>query len=250
MPTVDASSPSSRSTDRPRPRRRSAACTARSDSPAAGRDRNSSSGRRPLRRLICALRPRPVRTACAHALLVDHRQHARHRRVDEADMRVRLAAELGRGAGEQLRVRGDLGMDLEADDDLPVAGGAVDELLRIGRACHDGRLPGTRRAGQAWPGSNGSDVRLAARAISSRIGPLTRRDYAATSRRLAMTSSPAMTDRACKPSVGGLSRGGRGPARYGARRNGVPRLPASSMAASRSRRWALACAPRPRLRRP
>ena len=35
------------------------------------------------------------------AFLVDHRQHARHRRIDQRDMAVGLAAEFGRGAGEQ-----------------------------------------------------------------------------------------------------------------------------------------------------
>ena len=38
----------------------------------------------------------------ADAFLVDHRQHARHRRVDQRNMGVRLTAEFGRGAGEQL----------------------------------------------------------------------------------------------------------------------------------------------------
>ena len=38
----------------------------------------------------------------AHAFLVDHRQHARHRRIDQRDMAVGLAAEFGRGAGKQL----------------------------------------------------------------------------------------------------------------------------------------------------
>ena len=61
----------------------------------------------------------------AHRLLdalgVDHRQHAGHRRIDERDVAVGLAAERGRGAGEQLGLRGDLGVHLETDDDLPVA---------------------------------------------------------------------------------------------------------------------------------
>ncbi len=69
-------------------------------------------------------------------------------------MRVGLAAELGRGAGEELGFRRHLGVDLEADHDLPVARRALDELgadrccrhvddlvifakgLRRGRACH------------------------------------------------------------------------------------------------------------------
>src|SRR5262249_38663175 len=65
------------------------------------------------------------------AFLVDHRQHARHRGIDQRDMRVGLAAELGRGAGKKLRARGHLGVDLKPDDDLPVAGGATDELLGV-----------------------------------------------------------------------------------------------------------------------
>ena len=65
----------------------------------------------------------------ADALLVDDRQHARHRGVDQRDVaELGCAAECGRGAGEQLRLRGDLGVDLEPDDDLPVAGGALEEL--------------------------------------------------------------------------------------------------------------------------
>src|SRR5580692_5689451 len=38
----------------------------------------------------------------AYAFFVDDRQHARHRRIDQRDMGVRLAAELGLGAREQL----------------------------------------------------------------------------------------------------------------------------------------------------
>ena len=43
-------------------------------------------------------------------------------------------AEFGRGAGEQLGLRGHLGMDLHADHDLPVAGGALDAIAWIGHA--------------------------------------------------------------------------------------------------------------------
>ena len=64
----------------------------------------------------------------ADAFLVDHRQHAGHRGIDQRDVAVGLAAEFGRGAGKQLRVRGDLGVHLHADDDLPVAGCAFDEF--------------------------------------------------------------------------------------------------------------------------
>ncbi len=67
----------------------------------------------------------------ADAFGVDHRQHARHGGVDEADMGVRLGAEGGRGAGKQLGVGGDLCMNLHADHDLPVSRRALDQLLRI-----------------------------------------------------------------------------------------------------------------------
>src|SRR5579863_3737902 len=46
------------------------------------------------------------------AFLVDHRQHARHRRIDQRDMGIGLAAELRRSSREQLGARSDLGMDL------------------------------------------------------------------------------------------------------------------------------------------
>ena len=87
--------------------------------------------------IILAVEPRPAvdlrvdRHAGTHrladALAVRYRQHPRHRRVDQADLRVRLSAETGRRTREQLRIRRDLGVDLEADHDLPVTGRAVDE---------------------------------------------------------------------------------------------------------------------------
>src|SRR5262249_24850247 len=82
------------------------------------------------------LEPKPGAHRLLDAFLVDHRQHARHRGVDQRHVRIGLAAEFGRGAGEQLRLRGDLGVDLETDDDLPVAGGAADELRGLGLNVH------------------------------------------------------------------------------------------------------------------
>ena len=64
----------------------------------------------------------------ANALAVHHRQHAGHGRVDQADLVVRLGAERRRCAGEQLGLGGDLGMDLEADDDLPFPAHAVNAI--------------------------------------------------------------------------------------------------------------------------
>lgn len=64
----------------------------------------------------------------ADALTVGHGQHARHRRVDQADLRIGLRPERRRRAREELRLRGDLGMDFKADHDLPLAGGALDAI--------------------------------------------------------------------------------------------------------------------------
>ena len=75
------------------------------------------------------------------AFLVDHRQHARHSRVDQRDVTVRLAAEFGRGAREQLGLGGNLGMDLHADHHLPVAGCALDQLRRFALDVHRNLLP-------------------------------------------------------------------------------------------------------------
>jgi len=62
------------------------------------------------------------------AEFVDHRQHARHRRIDKGDVGIGFGAEGGRGAGEQLGPAGDLGVNLHADDDFPVAGGPGNHL--------------------------------------------------------------------------------------------------------------------------
>ncbi len=127
------------------------------------------------------------------AFLVDDGQHPRHRRVDQRYVRIGLAAERGRGAREQLGLRGHLGMDLHTDDDLPVSGISAQEL-RLGpwsTHCHPGSIlmgpdaswrrrlllgsmreigrratrlprfcrrppdPGTSIPGRRWPGSSG-----------------------------------------------------------------------------------------------
>ncbi len=81
------------------------------------------------------------------AVAVDDREHPRHRRVDEGDVGVGLGAEGGRGAGEELGAGGDLGMDLHADHQLPVALRAGDDLrfgLGIGKLGHAVLTPGAR----------------------------------------------------------------------------------------------------------
>ena len=81
-----------------------------------------------LERLIFAFRPKPGADRLLDAFLVDHRQHARHAGIDEGDLGVGFGAEFGRGAGEQLGFGQDLGMDLHADHDFPVAGLALDQF--------------------------------------------------------------------------------------------------------------------------
>ena len=88
--------------------------------------------------VVLAVEPAPLvdlrvdRHAGAHrltdALAVRHRQHARHRRIDQRHLRIRLRAECRGRAGEQLGVRRDLCVDFEADHDLPVTGCALDAV--------------------------------------------------------------------------------------------------------------------------
>mgnify|MGYP003632212415 CR=1 FL=1 len=66
------------------------------------------------------------------AFPVDHRQHARHRRIDQRDIAVRVGAERRRGAREQLGIGGHLRVDLQPHDDFPVAGIAF-EYVRSAR---------------------------------------------------------------------------------------------------------------------
>ena len=88
------------------------------------------------------LQPEPGAHRLPHAFLVDHRQHAGHGGIDQRDVRIRLAAEGGRGAGEQFGLRGDLGMHFHADDDFPVAGRALDQLRFLVAPVRPSRSPG------------------------------------------------------------------------------------------------------------
>src|SRR3546814_207384 len=71
----------------------------------------------------------PCATLC-RALAVRHRVHSGHRGVHQRHLRIRLRPERRRGAREQLGVGGNLRMDLEADHDLPLAGFALDAIIR------------------------------------------------------------------------------------------------------------------------
>ncbi len=63
-----------------------------------------------------------------HALAIQYGQHPRHRRIDQRHIAVGLRPEIGRGARKELGLRGDLGMDLQPDHNLPFAGGALDAV--------------------------------------------------------------------------------------------------------------------------
>src|SRR6266436_2884141 len=100
----------------------------------------------------------------SNAFLVDHREHAGHCGVNQRDVRIRLSAERGGSAGKQLRLRVDLGMDLHADDDFPIAGRTLDELRSRGLHVHggpmdDGRLQASRGAPVASRGGDGERCR-------------------------------------------------------------------------------------------
>jgi len=62
------------------------------------------------------------------AVAVQDGQHAGHGRVDQADLGVGARAETDGGAGKQLGVGSHLGVDLEAQHDLPGTGPALDQF--------------------------------------------------------------------------------------------------------------------------
>lgn len=56
----------------------------------------------------------------AHGFFVQHRQHAGHAQVDQAGLGVRLGAKGGGATGENLRLGGELGMNLQPDNNFPL----------------------------------------------------------------------------------------------------------------------------------
>ena len=86
----------------------------------------------------------------ADALLVRRGQHARHRRIDQAHLAVRLRAERGRRAREELGVGSDLRMDFEADHDLPFAGFALDAVGGISHVASSQAQRGVSMAATAF----------------------------------------------------------------------------------------------------
>ncbi len=108
-----------------------------------------------------------MRTACAtHSRLITGSIPGK-RRIDEADLRVGLGAEIGRGAAEQFCSADDLGMHLQADDDLPGAARTLD------RVAHRLSTP-ARIAGSALKPAARSTTAPTAKTVSSSNGrPIT-----------------------------------------------------------------------------
>src|SRR5690242_8463766 len=86
------------------------------------------------------LQRKPGADCLRKAALVNDGKHSGHGGIDQAHMRVWLAAELGRSAGEQLGVGGDLGMHFHADHHLPLTGGAFDKIARFRAFLHFGYI--------------------------------------------------------------------------------------------------------------
>src|SRR5690606_9442974 len=80
------------------------------------------------------LEPQPGADRLADALLVDDRQRARHGRVDQGHIGIGRSAEGCRGSRKEFCLRGDLRMNLPADNDLPVAGSTGYQAFGIRRA--------------------------------------------------------------------------------------------------------------------
>ena len=64
-----------------------------------------------------------------HAFLVDDGEHSRHSGIDNADMRVWLAAERRRSSRKKLRIGKHLGMHFQAHDEFPCTGCTVNQVF-------------------------------------------------------------------------------------------------------------------------
>ncbi|EKD60492.1 MAG: hypothetical protein ACD_54C00703G0001 [uncultured bacterium] len=119
--------------------------------------------------------PKPGAHRLFHAELVDHRQHPRHCRIDEGDVRVRLGPDLRRSPREQLGVRRHLGVNLHPDHQFPVVlypGNDLGFRRFIGQIQH-GILRGfTRLFRQAAPRRQGPGWRKPADLAQSGAGNL------------------------------------------------------------------------------
>src|SRR4051794_28255005 len=103
--------------------------------------------------------PEPGLHRLLDAEVIDDWEHARHRRIDEGDLRIRLRAKIGRRAGEQLGVADDLGMDFKPEHDLPVSRAPFHEA-------HE-RPPSARTEGTAVKSAARSMARATFSTVSS-----------------------------------------------------------------------------------
>ncbi len=92
--------------------------------------------------MILAFRPSPVRTACStHFSLITGSMPGNPASMNLTWL-LGSAAEFGRGAGKQLGLGKDLGMDFHADHDLPIAGFALEQFVLRGSVHTDHHLAG------------------------------------------------------------------------------------------------------------
>ena len=83
---------------------------------------------------------------------IDHGQHARHRRIHQRHVRIRLAAIRRASAGKQLCLRRHLRMHFQANDDLPLAFLPSDKLIGAGGADVEfGHGMGLGERTRPWP---------------------------------------------------------------------------------------------------
>ena len=75
------------------------------------------------------LQTEPSANGLRHAFLIDHGQHARHRRIHQRHMRIGFGPERGGRPRKQFRLRVDLGVDFKPDHDLPRTRCALHQVL-------------------------------------------------------------------------------------------------------------------------
>src|SRR4051812_3305111 len=115
------------------------------------------------------------------AAAIDHRQHARHAGIDRRHLAVRRGAEGGGRTREELGLGDHLGMDLEPDHDLPLAGAAVDQAAHA-------RVPASR------PARSGCSVKCASVSSTSAA-----RKTEASSKARPMSCNPSGSPSRAKP---------------------------------------------------
>ena len=83
-----------------------------------------------------------------HTVAVDDGQHAGHGGIHQADLRIGRSARAHSGARKEFGVGGNLGVDLQPEDDFPRAGATLD-LLGVGHVVHERFSSATRKKPEA-----------------------------------------------------------------------------------------------------